>query len=102
LSAAAFSTNAREMVMVTSWPNVRRGRGNRVADVGKVTADPEDVSDDLGLADIDHFAQFIRGTKAPPSPSMHPTRGRPTDPVLLTEVKRARRCFPAVEVNAER
>ena len=25
-----------------------------------------DVPDNLGLADIDHFAQFIRGTKAPP------------------------------------
>src|SRR5246127_144653 len=34
--------------------------------IGKVTADPEDVPDDLGLADIDHFAQFIRGTKVPP------------------------------------
>ena len=32
----------------------------------KTTKDPEDVPDDLGLADIDHFAQFIRGTKAPP------------------------------------
>jgi len=34
--------------------------------IGKVTSDPEDVPDNLGLADIDHFAQFIRGTKAPP------------------------------------
>jgi CxxC motif-containing protein (DUF1111 family) len=34
--------------------------------IGKVTADPEDVPDALGLADIDHFAQFIRGTKVPP------------------------------------
>jgi CxxC motif-containing protein (DUF1111 family) len=34
--------------------------------IGKVTPDPEDVPDDLGLADIDHFAQFIRGTKVPP------------------------------------
>src|SRR5260221_13505033 len=34
--------------------------------IGKVTADPEDVPDSLGLADIDHFAQFVRGTKAPP------------------------------------
>ena len=34
--------------------------------IGKVTGDPEDMPDDLGLADIDHFAQFIRGTKAPP------------------------------------
>src|SRR6201998_901149 len=34
--------------------------------VGKVTTDPEDVPDNIGLADIDHFAQFVRGTKAPP------------------------------------
>jgi CxxC motif-containing protein (DUF1111 family) len=34
--------------------------------VGKITQDPEDTPDDLGLADIDHFAQFIRGTKVPP------------------------------------
>ena len=34
--------------------------------VGKVTRDPEDVPDGLGLADIDHFAQFVRGTKVPP------------------------------------
>jgi CxxC motif-containing protein (DUF1111 family) len=34
--------------------------------IGKATPDPEDVPDNLGLADIDHFAQFIRGTKVPP------------------------------------
>src|SRR5258708_21552149 len=34
--------------------------------VGKITRDPEDTPDDLGLADIDQFAQFIRGTKVPP------------------------------------
>ncbi len=34
--------------------------------IGKITQDPEDVPDNLGLADIDHFAQFIRGTKVPP------------------------------------
>jgi len=34
--------------------------------IGKLTQDPEDVPDSLGLADIDHFTQFIRGTKAPP------------------------------------
>jgi CxxC motif-containing protein (DUF1111 family) len=34
--------------------------------VGKITGDPEDTPDDLELADIDHFAQFIRGTKVPP------------------------------------
>jgi CxxC motif-containing protein (DUF1111 family) len=43
-----------------------RLRPKDVTTVGKITADPEDVPDNLGLADIDHFAQFIRGTKAPP------------------------------------
>lgn len=37
-----------------------------VTSVCKVTTDPEDTPDDLGLADIDHFAQFIRGTQVPP------------------------------------
>jgi CxxC motif-containing protein (DUF1111 family) len=43
-----------------------RLRPKDVTTVGKITADPEDVPDALGLADIDHFAQFIRGTKVPP------------------------------------
>jgi CxxC motif-containing protein (DUF1111 family) len=34
--------------------------------IGKVTSDPEDHPDALGLEDIDHFAQFVRGTKVPP------------------------------------
>jgi CxxC motif-containing protein (DUF1111 family) len=34
--------------------------------VCKITQDPEDTPDDLGMADIDHFAQFVRGTKVPP------------------------------------
>jgi CxxC motif-containing protein (DUF1111 family) len=34
--------------------------------IGKTTSDPEDVPDNLGLADIDHFAQFVRGTRVPP------------------------------------
>lgn len=37
-----------------------------VATVCKTTTDPEDQPDSLGLADIDHFAQFIRGTMVPP------------------------------------
>ena len=37
-----------------------------VTQVCKVTADPEDTPDKLGLADIDHFAQFVRGTQVPP------------------------------------
>jgi CxxC motif-containing protein (DUF1111 family) len=43
-----------------------RLRPHDVTTVGKITSDPEDVPDNLGLADIDHFAQFVRGTKAPP------------------------------------
>ena len=43
-----------------------RLRPKDVTNLGKSTADPEDVPDALGLADIDHFAQFIRGTKVPP------------------------------------
>lgn len=34
--------------------------------VCKITKDLEDVPDDLDMADIDHFAQFVRGTKVPP------------------------------------
>jgi CxxC motif-containing protein (DUF1111 family) len=37
-----------------------------VTTVCKNTRDPEDQPDSLGLADIDHFAQFIRGTMVPP------------------------------------
>ncbi len=43
-----------------------RLRPTDVTTVLKVTKDPEDQPDDLGLADIDHFAQFIRGTMVPP------------------------------------
>jgi CxxC motif-containing protein (DUF1111 family) len=34
--------------------------------VCKTTSDPEDHADDIGMADIDHFAQFMRATNAPP------------------------------------
>jgi CxxC motif-containing protein (DUF1111 family) len=34
--------------------------------VCKTTQDLEDKPDSIGLADIDHFAQFIRGTQVPP------------------------------------
>jgi CxxC motif-containing protein (DUF1111 family) len=34
--------------------------------VCKSKSDPEDTPDELGMANIDHFAQFMRGTKAPP------------------------------------
>jgi CxxC motif-containing protein (DUF1111 family) len=34
--------------------------------VCKTTTDPEDKQDQTGLFGIDHFAQFVRGTQAPP------------------------------------
>ena len=34
--------------------------------VCKTTSDPEDHADSIGMADIDHFATFMRGTQAPP------------------------------------
>ncbi len=37
--------------------------------VCKTTSDPEDQPDSIGLADIDHFTQFMRGTKVPPRDS---------------------------------
>jgi CxxC motif-containing protein (DUF1111 family) len=43
-----------------------RLRPTDVTTVLKTTKDPEDQPDDLGLADIDHFAQFIRGMMVPP------------------------------------
>src|SRR5882724_9526241 len=43
-----------------------RLRPQDVTPVGKITSDPEDNPDNLGLAELDHIAQFIRGTTAPP------------------------------------
>jgi CxxC motif-containing protein (DUF1111 family) len=43
-----------------------RLRPTDVTTICKTTTDPEDVADNLGLADIDHFAQFIRATTVPP------------------------------------
>jgi CxxC motif-containing protein (DUF1111 family) len=43
-----------------------RLRPTDVTSVCKVTSDPEDIADSLGMEDLDHFAHFIRGTKAPP------------------------------------
>jgi len=43
-----------------------RLRPTEVTQVCEVNTGIEDVPDNLGLANIDHFAQFIRGTKAPP------------------------------------
>src|SRR5260370_19959567 len=43
-----------------------RLRPKDTTNVCKTTSDPEDKRDEVGLADIDHFAQCVRGTKAPP------------------------------------
>ena len=43
-----------------------RLRPKDVTTVLKTTTDPEDQPDELGMADIDHFAQFVRGTMVPP------------------------------------
>ena len=43
-----------------------RIRRTDVTTVCKVTTDVEDTTDSLGLANIDHFAQFIRDTQTPP------------------------------------
>jgi CxxC motif-containing protein (DUF1111 family) len=43
-----------------------RLRPKDVTSVCKVTTDPEDIPDSIGLANIDHFAQFVRATQTPP------------------------------------
>jgi Di-haem oxidoreductase, putative peroxidase len=55
------NTIALRSIIVTN-----RLRPHDVTIIGKIITDPEDVPDSLGLADIDHFAQFIRRTKVPP------------------------------------
>src|SRR6202051_1966814 len=49
-----------------------RLRPTDVTTVLKTTTDPEDQPDDLGLADIDHFDQFITGTMVPPRDTVLP------------------------------
>src|ERR1700746_63505 len=46
-----------------------RLRPHDTTTVCKTTIDPEDQPDNLGLADVDHFTQFVRGTKVPPRDS---------------------------------
>jgi CxxC motif-containing protein (DUF1111 family) len=43
-----------------------RLRPHDVTSVCKVSSDPEDMPDNSGLTNIDHFAQFIRATLTPP------------------------------------
>ena len=61
-SLLSFAGQAYEMEMGIT----NRLQPKDATSVGKTTSDPEDTPDNLGMEDIDHFAQFIRGTKAPP------------------------------------
>ena len=61
-SLLSFVGDAYEMEMGIT----NRLRPKDATTVSKITLDPEDTPDALGLADIDHFTQFIRGTKVPP------------------------------------
>jgi CxxC motif-containing protein (DUF1111 family) len=61
-SLLSFSGQAYEMEIGIS----NRLQPKDATTVSKTTSDPEDTPDNLGLDDIDHFAQFIRGTKVPP------------------------------------
>lgn len=64
-----------------------RLRPTDVTSIGKITTDPEDTPDELGLANIDHFAQFIRGTKAPP---------RDADLAATPDARRGERVFARI------
>lgn len=57
-----------------------RLRPHDVTTIVKVSIDPEDTPDNLGLADIDHFAQFIRETKLPPRDTVLAATRRPGRP----------------------
>jgi CxxC motif-containing protein (DUF1111 family) len=61
-SLLSFAGQAYEMEVGIS----NRLQPTDATTVCKTTADPEDTPDNLGLADIDHFAQFMRGTLVPP------------------------------------
>jgi CxxC motif-containing protein (DUF1111 family) len=55
--------------------------------IGKVTSDPEDKPDSLGLEDIDHFAQFVRGTQVPPrDPTLQATASAVAGQQLFQEI----------------
>jgi CxxC motif-containing protein (DUF1111 family) len=61
-SILSFSADA----YVNEMGITNRLRMKDATSVCKTTTDPEDTPDQLGLAGIDHFAQFIRGTLVPP------------------------------------
>lgn len=74
-----------------------RLRPTDITHIGKVTSDPEDTPDALGLADIDHFTQFIRGTKVPPrDPQLQGTRDAEAGEKLFGQIGCAMCHVPAI------
>ena len=61
-SVLSFSADA----YVNEMGITNRLRMHDATTVCKTTSDPEDTPDQIGMAGIDHFAQFIRGTQVPP------------------------------------
>jgi CxxC motif-containing protein (DUF1111 family) len=61
-SVLSFSADA----YVNEMGITNRLRMTDATAVCKTTTDPEDTPDKIGMAGIDHFAQFIRGTMVPP------------------------------------
>jgi CxxC motif-containing protein (DUF1111 family) len=61
-SLLSFSSDA----YINEQGITNRLNGTDTTTLCKTTSDPEDTPDSLGMADIDHFAQFMRGTNAPP------------------------------------
>ena len=65
--------------------------------VCKTTTDPEDQPDSLGLADIDHFAQFMRGTQVPPRDAvLAATSDAQAGQLLFAKIGCATRHVPAI------
>jgi CxxC motif-containing protein (DUF1111 family) len=77
-----------------------RLRSKDVTTVGKITPDPEDTPDNLGLADIDHFAEFIRGTKAPPRDAILSATAAALEGQMLFERIGCAKCHVSTIVTA--
>jgi len=85
-SLLSFAAQAYEMEIGIS----NRLQPADATTVCKTTQDPEDKLDNLGLADIDHFAQFMRGTLVPP---------RDTALAATADAQRGHKLFESVGCN---
>jgi CxxC motif-containing protein (DUF1111 family) len=64
-----------------------RLRPKDTTSVCKKTNDPEDQPDAIGLADIDHFTQFMRATKVPPpDPALAASTDAQAGQVLFAQI----------------